>query len=99
MEAKNIRIDEQFPKSLDAIDVPKLDLIVNMSGVKLPARLPVQVREWKVEDPIGKPEEFYITVRYQIEMSVMRLILELRKEELRDENTPLQGRVSGRARR
>ena len=99
MEAKNIRTDDQYPKSLDAIDLPQLDLIVNMSGVKLPARLPVQVREWKVEDPIGKTEEVYVTVRDQIEMSVMRLILELRKETLHNQNTPLPRGVSQRARR
>ena len=85
MEAKNINIDAQYPKDLGSIDVPNLDLIVNMSGTKLPARMPIEVREWKVEDPISRPEEVYIAVREQIEMLVMRLILELRKENKQPE--------------
>lgn len=80
MEDKNIRIDEQHPKGLDSVDVPSLDLIINMSGTKLPSRLPIEVRDWKVEDPVGKSEDVYVAARDQIEMSVMRLILELRKE-------------------
>lgn len=79
MEEKNINLDDQFPKSLDAVPVSTFDLIINMSGMKLPSRMPIEVREWKVEDPIGKPEEVYIAVRDQLEMAVMRLILELRR--------------------
>ena len=80
MEAKNINIDEIYPKDLSRIDLPTFDLVINMSGRKLPTRLPVETREWKVEDPIGKPEEVYLTVRDQIEMAVMHLVLELRRE-------------------
>jgi len=81
MSAKNIDIEAQYPKSLDKLDLRGFDLIINMSGAKLPVeRMPVEVREWKVEDPIGKAEETYIAVRDQIENEVMRLILEFRKE-------------------
>jgi arsenate reductase len=79
MEAKNINIDEQFPKDLSQIDVQQLDLIVNMSGNRLPERTPVEVQEWLVEDPIGQSEEVYVAVRDQLEHQVMRLILELRR--------------------
>lgn len=96
MEAKNIKIDDQHPKSLDSVDVSSFDLIVNMSGTKLPSRLPIEFRDWKVEDPIGKAEETYVTVRDQIEMSVMRLILELRKDARNGETSPLERGVSGR---
>lgn len=81
MSAKNIDIEAQYPKNLENVDVRAFDLIVNMSGAKLPtARMPIEIREWKVEDPIGKIEETYIAVRDQIENEVMRLILEFRKE-------------------
>lgn len=80
MEAKNINIDLQFPKGLDSVPVRTFDLIVNMSGSKLPMRVPGEVREWSIEDPIGQPEETYVAVREQIEMQVMMLILELRRE-------------------
>lgn len=81
MEAKNINIDDHFPKNLEQVTLSKFDLIVNMSGRQFPLRVPIPVRDWKVEDPIGQPEEVYNTVRDQIENLVMQLILELRREE------------------
>ena len=80
MEEKNINLDNQFPKSLDAVDVRSFDLIVNMSGMKLPKKMPIEVLDWKIEDPIGKPEDVYVAVRDQLEMAVMRLILRFRRE-------------------
>jgi hypothetical protein len=58
-------------------------LVINMSGMKLPMRIPGEVRSWSIEDPIGQPEEIYIAVREQIEMLVMLLILELRRNAAR----------------
>jgi len=80
MEAKNINIDSQSPKSLNSVPARSFDLIVNMSGAPLATRIPVPVREWPIEDPIGCSEEIYEAVRDQIEMRVMMLILELRRE-------------------
>jgi arsenate reductase (thioredoxin) len=80
MEAKNINIDAQSPKSLNSVPLRSFDLIVNMSGMPLPTRVPMPVREWPVEDPIGCNEEVYEAVREEIEMQVMMLILELRRE-------------------
>jgi arsenate reductase (thioredoxin) len=85
MEAKNIGIDDQYPKGLNSVPLRTFDLIVNMSGMKLPVRTPGEVREWSVEDPIGQPEEVYVSVREQIEMQVMLLILELRRDAKRQE--------------
>lgn len=85
MEAKNINIDGQSPKSLNSVPMRSFDLIVNMSGTKLPGRLPMEVRTWNIEDPIGRSEEFYVAVRDQIEMQVMLLILELRREAAKAE--------------
>ncbi len=89
MEAKNINIDEQYPKDLGTIDVPSIDLIVNMSGTKLPSRMPIEVRDWKIEDPIGRTEDVYVTVRDQIENLVMQLVLELRREARNPEKAEL----------
>jgi arsenate reductase (thioredoxin) len=80
MQAKNINIDEQFPKHLSAVGVFGFDLIINMSGAKLPVSIPVEVRDWPVEDPIGRSEEVYCRVRDEIENRVMSLILELRRK-------------------
>lgn len=80
MQAKNINIDEQYPKNLSSIDVSRFELLINMSGVKLPAGILGEVREWQIEDPIGQSEDVYFAVRDQIEHLVMGLILELRRE-------------------
>lgn len=80
MEEKNVQLNGQTPKDLSFLTIADFDLLVNMSGVKLPSRIPLPVREWKVEDPIGRSEEVYRQVRDQIEDLVMRLILEFRRE-------------------
>jgi arsenate reductase len=81
MLEKNINIDDQFPKDLSGFSLSSFDLLINMSGVKLPGRIPIEMQEWKVEDPIGRSPEIYREVRDQIETLVMRLILELRRED------------------
>lgn len=88
MEEKNIKLDEQYPKNVLSVEIASFDIVINMSGAKLPATLPADVREWKVVDPIGQSEEVYLEVRDQIEHLVMRLILELRREQRNSENTP-----------
>jgi len=80
MEEKGIQIDDQFPKELSSLPLSTFDVLVNISGVKLPGRIPMEIREWQVSDPIGKSEEDYIRVRDQIEMLVMQLILQYRRE-------------------
>lgn len=83
MADKGIQIDEQFPKDLSSLPLSTFDVMINMSGVRLPGRLQMEVRDWQVPDPIGLPEEVYVRVRDQIEMLVMQLILELRREARR----------------
>jgi arsenate reductase (thioredoxin) len=79
MEEKNISLEGQSPKSLDEIDVTAFDIIINMSGRKLPGETTIDIRDWRVEDPIGQEEGVYLTVRDKLEMAVMSLILELRR--------------------
>lgn len=98
MNQKNINIDDQFPKDLGSVDVASYGLIINMSGVKLPGRIPIEVRDWKVSDPIGRSEETYVAVRDQIEGMVMQLILELRREARRAAEPPRGGPASRRMR-
>jgi len=91
MIERNVNIDDQHPKDLGMLDVKTFDLLINMSGTKLPARIPVEVRDWRVEDPIGQTEEVYLTVRDQIENAVMRLILEFRHQARSEGSKPLVG--------
>jgi len=81
MLEKNIDIGEAFPKGIDFVIRQGADLIVNMSGRKLPAQSAVQVEDWEVRDPIGQSEDVYRTVRDQIEQRVMRLILAIRARD------------------
>jgi len=76
---KNLRLDGQFPKSLETVAREPFDLVVNMSGRKLPAP-PGRVIDWPVADPVGQPEQTYRAVAAQIEDLVMRLILKLRSQ-------------------
>lgn len=79
---RNIRIDDQFPKGMEILMHEQFDLIVNMSGERLPAAPGASVRVWPVTDPIGQTEAIYKSVAEEIEGLVMRLILELRSSTL-----------------
>lgn len=78
---KNLRVDGQFPKSLETVMRERFDIVVNMSGAKI--ALPLQgggarLIEWMVADPIGQKEGMYRVIAAQVEGLVMRLVLELR---------------------
>jgi arsenate reductase len=79
MDEKNISLDSHFPKDLEHVPLTGFDLIINISGRKLPTKLPMPVREWEVGDPMSKSEEEYRKVRDQIENLVMSLILDIRR--------------------
>jgi arsenate reductase len=79
---RNIRIDDQFPKGMEILMQEQFDVIINMSGQKLPLAPGALVRDWPVRDPIGEQEPVYKAVAEQIEGLVMRLILELRSSTL-----------------
>lgn len=81
MKEKGIEIDDHFPKDLGFMRNIQFDLVINMSGQKLPTMKMLQVEEWKVRDPIGKAEEVYRATRDDIENRVMRLVLALRAEQ------------------
>lgn len=99
MAEKGVDIEEHFPKDLGNVGVSGYDLLINMSGVKLPGRVPIEVREWKVTDPIGQSEEFYREVRDQIEDLVMHLILEARRDARMDMGEQPVGRLTRLGRR
>ena len=82
LAARNVHIDDQFPKGLEILAREQFDVIVNMSGQKLPLAPGAPVRDWPVRDPIGQTEPVYKAVAEQIEALVMRLILELRSSTL-----------------
>jgi arsenate reductase len=78
MREHNIDVSGHVPKSIYEVRGP-VDLIVNMSGFPMPRDIVGNIREWKVQDPIGLNAEVYRNVAGIIERLVMQLILELRQ--------------------
>lgn len=81
MLEKNIDVSGHFPKTLAEIGPGRVDLVVNMSGQKLPAPPGATVEDWKVPDPIGMSEDVFRTVANDIEQRVVRLVLSLRAKQ------------------
>jgi arsenate reductase len=81
MRDKNVPLDdEQFPLDIGLMDLSRFDLIVNLSGGEFPLTPPCPVVDWAVRDPIGKSEKVYQQVCDEIEMLVVRLVAELRRQ-------------------
>jgi arsenate reductase len=79
MMEKNINVSGHVPERYEPFEAVQYDIVVNMTGFRLPGPAPTGLLEWKVPDPYGRPIEVYRTVRDDLEQRVMRLILELRK--------------------
>jgi arsenate reductase len=77
MRDRNIDISNAFPKGAEDVDAQSFDLIVNMSGQRIPA-LRVPMEEWKIPDPIGQDETAFRKTADLLEQQVMRLVLQLR---------------------
>jgi arsenate reductase len=77
MAEKNIDISPQFPKPVKMFPQGHFDVVVNISGRRVPGY--PDALEWKVNDPIGGTDEEYRATRDQIEQLVMKLILDLRR--------------------
>jgi arsenate reductase len=80
MLEKNVDISSHFPKGLEALPRP-FDMVINMSGQRIPAPPGVTLEVWKVQDPMGLSEEVFREVANQIEQRVMRLVLMLRAKQ------------------
>jgi len=81
MLEKNVDMSSHFPKGLDGVPPGPFDLVINMSGQRMPALQGVTVEEWKVRDPMGLSEEVFREVANEIEQRVMRLVLMLRAKQ------------------
>ena len=77
---RNIALGDHLPRRLSDVDLSEIDVVVNMSGRKLPevSNPQVRVENWPVTDPIGLSSDVFRTVRDDIEMRVMNLILRMR---------------------
>lgn len=92
MEEKNIDIRDHFPKSVRHLGRAEFDLVVNMSGMFLPATVGEHVVDWEVADPVYMDYSEHCEIRDEIEQRVMKLVLELRRAP----RTQFRGQGSGR---
>ena len=83
MEEMNVDVSNHVPRLYNPIDAFNYDIVVNMSGYKLPGLPPKDVIEWEVNDPFGSPMDTYRMTRNDLEQRVMRLILDLRRRTKR----------------
>ena len=79
---KNVILGDHRPKSVGEVDMQRVDILINMSGQKIPAQVHPVVEEWKVFDPYGASEDVYRQACSAIEMKVMNLILRIRSGKI-----------------
>ncbi len=79
----NIDVSRHVPMAYEPHSVSYYDIVVNLSGFKLPGKQPNELLEWKIEDPFQRPEDVYVRVRGELEHRVMQLILRLRRQRKR----------------
>jgi arsenate reductase (thioredoxin) len=74
-----VDISTHVPMPYNPRSSSRYDIVVNMSGFRLPGEPPKEVLEWFVADPFRKSPDIYRMVRDEIQERVMALILQLRK--------------------
>jgi arsenate reductase len=79
MFEQDIDVSRHVPQLYNPLRTDDYDIVVNMSGFRLPGPPPKELIDWKVRDPYGSPMDIYRVSRGEIEQRVMRLILELRR--------------------
>lgn len=79
MKESNVDVSGHVPSFYEPSLVDRFDIIVNISGLRLPGKQPKELVEWDVEDPYRQSPEVYRRVRSDLERRVMLLILQLRQ--------------------
>ncbi len=95
MQEKGIDVSGQFPKSVGSLDLKSYDLVVNMTGLVVPALVSATSRNWIVPDPVGRPDAVLREVRDEIESLVMGLVLEMRRQREQRERPRLHSKLRG----
>ncbi len=78
MAEVNVDVSSHVPMWYDPRTADTHDIVVNLSGMKLPGKTPRELMEWKIEDPYRQKPEVYRRVRAELENRVMQLVLRLR---------------------
>src|SRR4051812_35776342 len=59
----NVEVGEHRPRHVREVNLQRVDLIVNMSGMELPDADGVPIETWDVKDPYGRDEEEFRRAR------------------------------------
>ncbi len=89
MDERGIDLRDHFPKSIRHLGRIEFDLVINMSGERLPSPMKCPVKEWDVEDPVSLSYEDHCAVRDDIERRVMDLVLQFRREQEQPQQNPI----------
>jgi arsenate reductase len=79
MQEVGVDISNHIPNWYEPSLAAQNDIVVNMSGFRLPGKPAKEVLEWKIEDPYMRSAAVYRKVRDDLEQRVMQLILSLRR--------------------
>ncbi len=79
MQEKNIDISRHVSRRYMPAAGAAADVVVNMSGYRLPGAQPRNLIEWTIVDPYGKDIVEYRKTRDVLEEKVMNLILTVRR--------------------
>lgn len=79
MREVDVDVSRHVPMPYNPRLAGNYDIVVNMSGYRLPGKPPAEVLEWTVKDPYQNKPEVYRKVRDDIEERVTGLILRLRQ--------------------
>jgi len=80
MLEKNIDVSMHVPSPYDPAIAARYDIVINMSGFKLPGTPPKVLQDWVITDPFRSSPAVYRAVRDELERRVMQLILQLRRK-------------------
>jgi arsenate reductase len=83
MREVNVDVSGHVPSWYEPRAAENYDIVVNISGMKLPGKVPGELIEWKIDDPYRQKPEVYRRVRGDLENKVMQLVLRLRAERQR----------------
>jgi protein-tyrosine-phosphatase len=79
---RNVDLGDHRPRGLDEVELSRVDMVINMSGMSLPTGLQAPLEVWNVPDPYGSDVPAYRRACDLIEHQVMRLILRARSGKL-----------------
>jgi arsenate reductase len=81
MAEKHIDLRDHFPKSIRHLGRSQFDVVINMSGRRMPEQITAPVIDWDVADPVSLTYKEHCEVRDYIERLVMNFVLELRRRQ------------------